>query len=155
MKVYPVQMNNLAVKAPNFQAFFIHNEISRDLIDASSQNDVVEFNKVCEELKQAKRDDRNFLLAGVTSGYGVCAETEVDDKFIDLSYKTLSSKTPNFLKSWMIKTENIVSGGYEKQNLLKEITKTLRGIATENAFHPPYSISDIIVKKAISVGKVI
>ena len=31
MKVYPVQMNNLAVKAPNFKAYFIHNEISRDL----------------------------------------------------------------------------------------------------------------------------
>ena len=155
MKVYPVQMNNLAVKAPNFKAYFIHNEISRDLIDASSQSDVVEFNKVCEELKQAKRDDRNFLLAGVTSGYGVCAETEVDDKFIDLSYKTLSSSTPNFLKSWMIKTENIVSGGYEKKNLLKEITKTLKGIATENAFHPNYKPADVLVKKATYISKVI
>ena len=155
MKIYPVQMNNLAVKAPSFKAYFIHNEISKDLMDASSESDIVEFNKVCEELKQAKRDDRNFILAGVTSGYGVCAETEVDDKFIDLSYKTLSSKTPNFLKSWMIKTENIISGGYEKQNLLKEITKTLRGIAAENAFYPPYSISEVIVKKATSVSKVI
>ena len=148
MKVYPVQMNNLSAYAPSFGAKFVHNEISKDLIKSSSVEDVLEFNAACEALKGAKRDQYSYLLSGVTSGYGVCSEAEVDDKYIDLNCKANDIDMPSFLQTWFIKNENIVSGGYEKRTLLKEISKKLRNIASENAYRHAYNPAKVVLKKA-------
>lgn len=155
MNIYPVQMSNCAVKSPNFGAKFLHNQISKDLMNSASEEDVIEFKNACNSLQNAKRDQYCYLLTGVTSGYGVCSETEIDDKFVDLSYKESQNGLPSFLQSWMIRGEDVVSGGYEKKNLLKEITKSLKKIAEENAVHTKYNPVKTIVKKATYVGKVI
>ena len=47
--------------------------------------------------------------------------------------------------------ENIVSGGYEKRTLLKEVTKRLYSIASENAYRPAYNPANTILKKAVKV----
>lgn len=151
MNIYPVQMDNLSACAPSFGAKFIHNEISKDLIKSSSVEDVLEFNAACEALKGAKRDQCSYLLSGITSGYGVCSEAEVDDKYVDLNCKANDIDMPCSLQTWFIKNENIVSGGYEKRTLLKEITKRLNSIATENAYRPAYNPAKAILKKATKV----
>ena len=156
MKVNSVAMNNCGgFKNPNFKAKFVDNEISRELIRSSSAEDVAEFKLACSELANAQRDSRAFMLTGVTSGYGICSESEVGDRFIDLNYRLHDYESPSFLRTWFIKTEDIISGGYEKKNILKEVTNALKNIVKENAFVPKYKPSEIIVKKASYVSKLI
>lgn len=153
MKVNPISVNNNFAMNTNFKANFVHNEISKDLMTISPAEDVAEFKKACEALKDARNNQYQYFLSGITSNYGVCSEAEIDDKFIDLSYRTDSKATPCFLQSWIIRNERIVSGGHEKKSLLKEITKQLKNIAKENAFKPAYDPEKMILKKASYVSK--
>ena len=155
MNIYPVQMSNLNAKTTNFKAKFISNQISEELVRCSSKEDVANFNAVCEALKTAKNDNYSYFLSGVTSNYGVCCGNEVNDKFIGLNYKTSLKGATGNLRNWILRTENIVSGGYEKQNLLKEITQYLKNIVAENSSHSTYNSAEMVVKKATFVSKVI
>ena len=156
MKINPIAVNNYGIsRNPNFKAQFIENEISKDLVRSASPEDVKEFQDICLALKNAKRDQYSYMLSGVTSGYGICNEAEVDDKFVDLNYKANPKSFPCFIQSWIIRNENIISGGYEKKNLLKEVTKLLKKVASENNFHPAYNVQELIVKKATYVSKLV
>ena len=155
MNIYPVQMNKLSCNKPSFKADFVHNQISKELLQIASKEDVAEFNAVCDTLKNNTKNQYRYHLSGSTSGYGVCSQSEVDDKFVALNYQESSIDASKFIRSWSIKTEKVVSGGYEKKNLLKEITKTLKTFATENNFKPKYNPADVIIKKATYVGKVL
>ena len=153
MNIYPVQMNNCCACSPKFGARFVENEISNDLLRSSSAEDISEFRKACEALKKAKNDQYTYLLSGVTSAYGVCSQSEIDDKFVSLSCKQNASSTPKSIFMWLIRNESIVSGGYEKKNLLKEITNSLKNIAFENALRPAYDPEKIILRKANCLAK--
>lgn len=155
MKINPVCANSAFVLSPNFKAKFAHNEISKDLLSVASAEDVAEFNLVCENLKQAKNDQYTYLLVGNTSAFGDCCEMEIADRYVDLVYKRNKICVPGFLQSWIIRGENVVSGGVKKENLLKEVTKKLKNIALQNEFHPNYNPKDIILKKANCISKIV
>ena len=155
MNIYPVQMSNLNAKTTNFKAKFLPNQISEELVRCSSKEDVADFNAVCEALKTAKNDSYSYFLSGVTSSYGVCCENEVDDKFIGLNYKTSLKGATGNLRNWFLRSEGVVSGGYEKQNVLKEITQYLKNIVLENTHHSTYNPTEVLVKKASFLSKVI
>ena len=116
---------------------------------------LVEFNATCKALKNNNKNQYKYFLSGTTSNYGVCSQAEVDDKFVALNCQQSNLNTPISLRSWPIRTENIVSGGYEKKNLLKEITAVLKKFTTEKTFQPKYNPADAIIKKATYISKVI
>ena len=117
---------------PAFKATFVENEFSQELRAFSSKEDIAIFEKACESLKNATKDSSYYLLDGVTVNNGMSGESEIGDKYIELGSK-LSKRDPmQTVRMWILKCEGCVSGGYEKKNMLKEISQVLEKIAKEN-----------------------
>ena len=116
----------------NFKATFIENEFSKELRSVSSKEDIDLFEKACVSLSKAKRDTGYYSLDGVTINNGMAGESEIDDKFIKLTYKLDKHSPLNSIRMWVLRCSECVSGGYAKKDVLKEVAGQLEKYAAAN-----------------------
>lgn len=141
MRISAIINNENNIK-PAFKATFVENEFSKELRYFSSKEDIAIFEKACEALSNAKRDPRYYSLDGVTINNGMAGESEIDDKFIKLGYKFNKRDMLKSIKMWILKSEECVSGGCEKKNVLREVATELEKIAKEN-INPKFVLKKI------------
>ena len=131
MRIGAITSNENNIK-PAFKATFLENAFSQELKSVSSKEDVLAFEKACELLKNARKDHSYYSLDGLTSNNGLAGNFEVGDKFIRLGYKISKRDAFNSVRMWVLRGEECVSGGFEKKNVLKEISAQLEKIAKDD-----------------------
>lgn len=132
MRISAISSNDNIIFNPAFRATFVENEFSKELKSVSSKEDIMAFEEACRSLQNARKDNSYYLLDGVTINNGFAGESEIGDKFIKLGCK-LNKRSPfQSIWMWVLRSEDSISGGIEKKDVLKEITKYIDKFAKEN-----------------------